>query len=371
MRSIGIAALALLGLFLGIFLWLEFTTENSQEFMLSGGESGSSVPETGAISQENSNTSRKSPSKPPVIAEKLAPATENPPEPDEKPPEPGGKSSRNGDHPDKAAPDSSDTARSPAKKSPPGPLPNIGSDGSKPLRKFAAKTAKIDDLPKISVIVTNLGLGQAVTDAAIDNLPAYVSLAFSPYGLGLPELTARARAEGHEILVVVPMEPVEYPDRDPGDQALLTDLNAADNLARLKWIMSRFTGFVGIMGHMGSRFTGSAKAARPILEELNKRGLAYVDNANAPKSAAVTVANEIGLPSAVVTLRVDTDLSAGAIDARLAEAEEIAKRDGSAVVLGFPYPVTVDRIAVWITELGQRGIAAVPLTVLIKAGSRK
>ena len=369
MRSIGIAALAVLGLFLGIFLWLEFTTDISQEFMLSDAESGPSEPDKRAESPIEGDKGEKSPSINPVTAEKLAPATENPPEPDRNRAKPEEKSGEDGDSPDRAARGSGDPARDLSEESAFGPLPRIGADGSKPWRRFAAKTSKIEDFPKIAVVVTNLGLGRAVTDAAIDKLPAFVTLAFSPYGHDLPAWAARARGDGHEILVTAPMEPVEYPNRDPGDKALLTDLNAAENLARLKWIMSRFTGFVGIMGHMGSRFTGSAKAVRPILEELKARGLAYVDNATAPKSAAIIVADEIGLPRTVVTLRVDTDLSAGAIDARLAEAEAIAKRDGSAVILGFPYPVTVDRIAAWITELNERNIAAVPLTVLIEAGA--
>lgn len=360
MRSIGIAALALVGLFLGVFLWLEFSTDISREFMLSDAETESSEAVKGADPQESGEKDRKIPPNNPVTAEILSSAADNPPKPDEK-------AAKSDGGPGKSGSRSRGEA---AGDGAPGSLPNIGADGGKPWRKFAAKTGNIEDLPKIAVIVTNLGLGRSVTDAAIDRLPAFATLAFSPYGRGLPEWAARARGEGHEILVMAPMEPVEYPNRDPGDKALLIDLNAAENLARFKWIMSRFTGYVGIMGHMGSRFTGSARAVRPILAEMEARGLVYVDNATAAKSAAVTVANEIGLPNAVVSLRVDTDLSAGAIDARLAEAEAIAKRDGSAIVLGFPYPVTVDRIAAWITGLNERGIAAVPLTVLIDAKER-
>ncbi len=370
MRSIGIATLAILGLFLGIFLWLEFTTDTYQEFMLSDADSGESEAEKGAESPTEGDKGEKSPSISPVTAEKLAAATEKQAEPDRNGAEPEEKADKDGVSPGRATPGSGDPAGKPSQDSAYGALPNIGADGSKPWRKFAAKTGNIEDFPKIAVIVTNLGLGRAATDAAIDRLPAFATLAFSPYGHDLPAWAARARGDGHEILVTAPMEPVEYPNRDPGDKALLIDLNAAENLDRLKWMMSRFTGYVGIMGHMGSRFTGSAKAVRPILLEMEARGLVYVDNATAPKSAAVTVANEIGLPNAVVSLRVDTELSAGAIDARLAEAEVIAKRDGSAIVLGFPYPVTIDRIAAWITGLNEREIAAVPLTVLIKTKER-
>ena len=58
-------------------------------------------------------------------------------------------------------------------------------------------------------------------------------------------LVARARGEGHEVLLQVPMEPFDYPDNDPGPQTLLTSLDAGQNIDRLHWLMSRFQGYVG------------------------------------------------------------------------------------------------------------------------------
>ena len=52
------------------------------------------------------------------------------------------------------------------------------------------------------------------------------TLAFTPYGSDPAKLAERARAQRHEILLQIPMEPFDYPDNDPGPQTLLTTLGA-------------------------------------------------------------------------------------------------------------------------------------------------
>ena len=74
--------------------------------------------------------------------------------------------------------------------------------------------------------------------------------------------SSRARGEGHEILLQVPMEPFDYPDNDPGPQTLLSSLSGEQNVDRMQWLMSRFQGYVGVTNHMGARFTASEAVAR-------------------------------------------------------------------------------------------------------------
>ena len=96
------------------------------------------------------------------------------------------------------------------------------------------------DGPRIAIVVGGLGVGANVTQQAIAKLPGPVTFAFAPYGADVERLATRARAEGHEVLLQVPMEPFDYPDNDPGPQTLLTSLDAEQNIDRLHWLMSRF-----------------------------------------------------------------------------------------------------------------------------------
>ena len=86
-----------------------------------------------------------------------------------------------------------------------------------------------------------------------------MTVAFSPYGGDVGRWVDRARREGHEVLVQVPMKPFDYPDNDPGPRTLLTSVGAEQNLDRLHWFTSRCQGYVGIVNSMGALYGQRAR----------------------------------------------------------------------------------------------------------------
>src|SRR5262249_49928303 len=105
-----------------------------------------------------------------------------------------------------------------------GQIPRVSTDGARPLVAYAhpvADNPATAKLPRIAPAGTGLGVSSSGTAEAL-KLPAAVSLAFAPYGTDLDRVAARARGDGHEILLQLPMEPFDYPDNDPGPQTLLT-----------------------------------------------------------------------------------------------------------------------------------------------------
>ncbi|MCG8652224.1 MAG: divergent polysaccharide deacetylase family protein, partial [Pirellulales bacterium] len=223
---------------------------------------------------------------------------------------------------------------------PHGPLPIITTDGRRAWREYARPYAAAGSKPAIAIVISSLGLSRAATRAAIQQLPGPVTLSFAPYANRLDQWVNLARLAGHEVLIDLPMEPVGFPRNDPGPKALLTDLETRENLDRLSWVLSRTAGYVGVINHMGSRFTQSEEHLRPVLSALRNRGLMFVDSRSAPGSIAAGLASDLQLPRAFNDRFIDAEASRPAIDARLAELEDIATRRGIAVGVGFPFPVT-------------------------------
>jgi hypothetical protein len=222
-----------------------------------------------------------------------------------------------------------------------------------------------DKRPRIAVVLTGLGLSDSATEAAINQLPPAVTLSFSPYARNLERWIALARARGHEVMLDLPMEPASFPNEDPGPQGLLTTLSEEENLDRLDWVLSRGSAYVGVAGAMGSRFTASRTAIEPVLQAVKDRGLIFLDRRTSEHSLVPELAAEIGLPTAINNRSVDErQASRVAIDARLAQVERIALTDGYAVAMAQPYPVTLDRLAEWATELGTRGLVIAPISAL-------
>ncbi|MFZ2871437.1 divergent polysaccharide deacetylase family protein, partial [Zavarzinia sp.] len=245
-----------------------------------------------------------------------------------------------------------------------GLLPVIGPDGRQPWQVYARPFADRTARPRIAIIVAGLGLKESTSAEAIDKLPPDVTLAFSPYARNLDDWSARARAAGHELLIQLPMEPVDFPTSDPGPKALMTGLSAADNRSRLEWTLARTTGYVGVMTYMGSRFTADADAVQAIAAQLKARGLMIVDSRTAEQSTIPAVAGHLGLPRAIATRFVDATPTRAAVDARLAELERYARQNGAAIGIASDYPGSIERIANWTAGLEARGLVLAPASAL-------
>ncbi|RJF88651.1 divergent polysaccharide deacetylase family protein [Oleomonas cavernae] len=245
-----------------------------------------------------------------------------------------------------------------------GSLPIIGADGRQAWRVYARPFADTTARPRIAIIVAGLGLRESTSQEAIARLPADVTLSFTPYARNLEDWTARARGAGHEILMQVPMEPVDFPTSDPGPKALMTGLGPNDNRARLEWTLARATGYVGVMTYMGSRYTSNADAVTATAEILKARGLMILDSHTADQSTVAGVAGRLGLPHAVATRFIDATPTRAAVDARLAELERFAQQNGAAIGIAADYPGSIERIAAWAAGLEARGFVLAPVSAL-------
>ena len=244
-----------------------------------------------------------------------------------------------------------------------GMIPMV-SDGLKPFTVYAAEAdrAKAAKMPVVAIVVGGLGVGAAKTTDAIMKLPAAVTLAFTPYGSDPTKLAERARAQRHEILLQIPMEPFDYPDNDPGPQTLLTTLTPEQNLDRLYWHLSRFQGYAGIANFMGARFVVTDAVMQPLVREAAKRGLGYFDDGSAPRSVAPSLTAAQAMPFARADISIDAVPTAVEIDRALGRLEGLAKERGMAVGIASALPISIERVSVWTKALESRGIMLVPLT---------
>jgi polysaccharide deacetylase 2 family uncharacterized protein YibQ len=254
-----------------------------------------------------------------------------------------------------------------------GAIPVAAKDGARPYTAYAqplALPATKKDLPRIAIVVGGVGISAAGTADAAGMLPAAVSFALSPYGADLGKLAERARSEGHELLLQLPMEPFDYPDNDPGPQTLLTSLPTEQNIDRLHWLMSRFQGYVGVVSAMGARFTASEQALKPVIADAAKRGLIYVDDGASTRSIAGQIAGAQNMPFAKTDVVIDATPTPTEIDHALNRLEMTARQNGSAIGLAAAQPATIERISAWAKKVEDRGFVLVPISmVALKAKS--
>ncbi len=217
-------------------------------------------------------------------------------------------------------------------------------------------------------MIDDCGLDRAGTERAID-LPAAVTLTFLTYADDLPAQTEAARRKGHEILVHVPMQPIN-PYIDMGPNGLKVDLTRDQVLRRLRWDLSRFGGYVGINNHMGSRFTSDAQGMGWVMSVLKARGLMFLDSRTIATSVGATLAAADGVPYTSRDVFLDDVQTKQAVEAQLKEAVEIARKKGTVVAIGHPHPATLDALTSWIAGLPRAGVVLVPLTDIVQVQAR-
>ena len=251
-----------------------------------------------------------------------------------------------------------------------GPLPKIAPDGRQPWQVYSRPFNVLETRPQIAILITDLGLSETHTEMAVE-LPGSMTLAFAPYSQKTKDWIQQARDGGHEVMLTLPMEPIDFPMSDPGPFALMSALDAKQNIEKLNWVMSRATGYVGMVNFQGSKFNSNKDKLRPVFGELAQRGLIYVETKETVVSIVPELGNEMNVPALSVDVILDQPPIRSEINARLRETEALAKRRKYAIALARPNPVTLDRLKSWSRDLGEKGLALIPVSAVIAAGLNK
>ena len=231
-------------------------------------------------------------------------------------------------------------------------------------RKFAAaQPANIGGRKMIAIVIDDMGVDRK-RSARAAALPPPLTLSWLPYAHDVEQQAAAARAAGHEILLHAPMQPQGH--EDPGPNALLTDLSSDEIRRRLDADLALLPQAVGLNNHMGSLFTRDARAMAPVIDDLKRRGLLFLDSRTTGGSVGVALARNAAVPYAVRDVFLDNQMTVAAVRAQLAEVEAIARRRGYAVAIGHPHDATLDALDPWLHSLAARGFVQVPISTIVQ-----
>jgi polysaccharide deacetylase 2 family uncharacterized protein YibQ len=231
-------------------------------------------------------------------------------------------------------------------------------------RRFAAVVPQaVEDRKLIAIVIDDMGVDRRRSQRAAA-LPAPLTLSWLPYAQDVGQQAAAARSAGHEILLHAPMQPQGH--EDPGPSALLTSLSSDEIRRRLDADLDRLPEAVGLNNHEGSLFTRDARAMAPVIDELKRRGLLFLDSRTTGASVAADAARTASVPYAIRDVFLDNVQTVEAVRAQLAEVEAIARRRGFAVAIGHPHDATIEALEPWLRGLAARGFVQVPISVIVK-----
>jgi len=200
-------------------------------------------------------------------------------------------------------------------------------------------------------------------------MPAPVTMSFLAYAEDVAEQAAAVRATGREVMLHLPMEPIDLRHNNPGPNALLIAQSDEEMARRLAWSLDRFSDYVGVNNHMGSRFTADPRGMGLVLAELQRRGVFWLDSLTGPRSVGLAQSRRMGLAATARDLFLDDEAAASGengVTERMAQVEGIARRSGAAIAIGHPHAATLAALERWIGDLKARGFSIVPVSTVLR-----
>ena len=253
-------------------------------------------------------------------------------------------------------------AQTQAPKIVPPRAPQISQSELPDWRRYAAPSTESGEVPIIALVIDDLGHNEGEF-VRVMALGKGITLAILPYTKRAAEFAQRARQQGFEILVHMPMEP-EDSSADPGPNALMTNLSDSELMRRLSDNLARLAGYVGINNHMGSKFSQNRHAMSLVLGELEARGLLYLDSVTINSTIGARLAEESRMPYASRDVFLDNLAEQSFIEDQLRVLEKIARETGRAVAIGHPYDETLAVLKRWLPDARRRGFEFVPISTI-------
>jgi polysaccharide deacetylase 2 family uncharacterized protein YibQ len=221
----------------------------------------------------------------------------------------------------------------------------------------------IENKPLVSIVLDDMGLNQFHSDWAI-SLKAPLTLSYLPYAKNLADQTQSARAEGHELLIHLPMEP--RGNADPGPGALMVNMDQIEIKKRLARALYLFPGAIGVNNHMGSLFTADQRVMSIVLTQIKSSGQLFLDSLTTSNSLVAQLGDKLNVPVVSRDVFLDDIDKEDEIVRRLREVERVALDKGTAIAIGHPRVTTLRVLEKWLANLAEKKIRLAPLSAVAK-----
>jgi len=217
--------------------------------------------------------------------------------------------------------------------------------------------------PRAALVIDDLGQSRAHLRRLLElGFPVTLSvLPGQPHSRAIAE---EAMEAGMELFLHLPMEPVGYPEKNPGPGALLAGMADVEMQRLLELGLLGVPGATGVNNHMGSLLTADAEAMGNLMLELREKNLLFLDSRTSPESLAFETAYRYNLPTTQRDVFLDAHDDEEFIRGQVRELFRIARKRGSAIGIGHPYSNTLDVLEEMRDEILASGIEWVTVSSL-------
>lgn len=216
-----------------------------------------------------------------------------------------------------------------------------------PVGKLLAQPAQL------LLIIDDIGYNRTLGERAA-SLPGPLNLAVLPHTPFSASIARQGWQQGHGIMLHAPMENDQGTDLGPG--AMLSTMDKTTLQQTLTDNLNAIPNVQGLNNHTGSLLTQDPVAMQAVMEVAREKKLFFVDSLTSPNSVARKEAESAGLPTLTRDVFLDNDVSEEALQSQYDRALRIARNRGYAVLIGHPYPETIDFLQRELPQLATQGL---------------
>jgi polysaccharide deacetylase 2 family uncharacterized protein YibQ len=191
---------------------------------------------------------------------------------------------------------------------------------------------------RIAIVIDDVGYSLQRAEQIMD-LPRELTLGMLPYAPHALEIAERAHASGREIILHQPMEPVAARRLEPGTLAL--DMTPERFDAQFEAALARLPNITGVNNHTGSLLTAHRLPMEQLMAGIARRGLFFLDSRTTPHTVAESTARALDVPTIRRDVFLDHVRSEAYLESAFNRSLSIARKQGQAVIIAHPYPITV------------------------------
>ncbi len=183
---------------------------------------------------------------------------------------------------------------------------------------------------KLAIVIDDIGY-HPKEDAEVLAMPKEVSVAIIPAAPYAKIRNQEAKAQNHDILIHMPMQPVSNIKIEEG--GLTLGLSEAQVNERVKKAKSIVPNAIGMNNHMGSAATADTTLMTYLMTALHEQHLFFLDSRTIGKSVAGKIAKEQGVR--VLDRHIFLDDSDNLVDVQrqFQSAIQYARKHGTAIAV--------------------------------------
>ena len=244
---------------------------------------------------------------------------------------------------------------------------------SEDTQPFALRPSSPEDKepsPQLAIVLDDWGYSRKNLPLLF-SIKAPLTIAVLPLTPYATETAERAKREGMEVILHLPLEP-HRSNINLEEETIMCGMGREEIARILALALARVPGAQGVSSHMGSKATEDRVLVTFLLEEIRLRDLFFLDSITTPRSACKDVAREVGVRFIKRDgLFLDIQYKEREdIHQRLIGLAKIALRSKEAVGIGHAKQETLEVIQKTLPELEAMGVRLVYLSKIVNPAPR-